>query len=55
MKIWIIVAFTPKQGIGYQNKIPWSCKQDLKLFKRFTTNNAVIMGRKTFQSIGGHN
>jgi len=52
MKIWIIVAFTPKQGIGYQNKIPWSCKQDLKLFKRFTTNNAVIMGRKTFQSIG---
>jgi len=52
MKIWIILACTPSQGIGYHGKIPWKSSMDLKYFKRFTLNNAVIMGRKTFESIG---
>lgn len=52
MKIWFILASTPSQGIGSQNKIPWHCKSDLKLFKRFTSNHTILMGRKTYQSIG---
>lgn len=52
MKIWIILACTPSQGIGNQGKIPWKSQMDLKYFRRFTQNNAVIMGRKTFESIG---
>lgn len=52
MKIWLIIACTPSQGIGYQGKIPWHCQEDLKLFKRFTSNHSIIMGRKTFESIG---
>ena len=52
MQIWIITAITPSQGIGLQNSIPWHSKKDLHYFKRFTTNHSIIMGRKTFQSIG---
>jgi len=52
MKIWLILAATPNQGIGYKNQIPWHCKSDLKLFKRFTTDHTILMGRKTYQSIG---
>jgi thymidylate synthase len=52
MEIWIIVAFTCQYGIGFQNKIPWYYKEDLQHFKRMTIGNAVIMGRKTYESIG---
>ena len=52
MEIWIIVAFTCQYGIGFQNKIPWYYKEDLQHFKKLTTGNAVIMGRKTYESIG---
>jgi len=52
MQIWIISALTPSQGIGLKNQIPWKCKKDLKYFKRFTSNNTIIMGRKTYESIG---
>lgn len=38
--------------IGKDNNIPWKCKRDLKDFKEATTDNIVIMGRKTFESIG---
>ena len=38
--------------IGKDNNIPWKCKRDLKDFKEVTTDNIVIMGRKTFESIG---
>ena len=38
--------------IGKDNIIPWKCKRDLKDFKEVTTDNIVIMGRKTFESIG---
>jgi thymidylate synthase len=52
MEIWIIVALTCEYGIGFQNKIPWYYKEDLQHFKRMTIGNAVIMGRKTYESIG---
>jgi dihydrofolate reductase len=45
---------TPQGGIGYRNKIPWKSKLDLKYFREITEgngNNAVVMGRKTFQSL----
>jgi dihydrofolate reductase len=38
--------------IGRDNAMPWRLPEDLKRFKRLTTGHAVIMGRKTFESIG---
>ncbi|MCI5644138.1 dihydrofolate reductase [Treponema porcinum] len=49
----IIAAYTKNaRVIGKNGKIPWNIPDDLKRFKRLTTGNAVIMGRKTFESIG---
>ena len=38
--------------IGAGNKIPWRLPEDFKWFKKMTTGNVVVMGRKTFESIG---
>lgn len=38
--------------IGQGNRIPWHLPEDFKWFKKMTTGNIVIMGRKTFESIG---
>ena len=38
--------------IGNGNKIPWHLPEDFKWFKRVTTGNIIVMGRKTFESIG---
>lgn len=38
--------------IGNGNKIPWHIPEDFKWFKKMTTGNIVVMGRKTFESIG---
>lgn len=38
--------------IGQGNRIPWHLPEDFKWFKRMTTGNIVVMGRKTFESIG---
>ena len=38
--------------IGKENKLPWKMPADLAYFKKVTLNNTVIMGRKTFESIG---
>ena len=38
--------------IGAGNKIPWHLPEDFKWFKQMTTGNVVVMGRKTFESIG---
>jgi len=38
--------------IGCENKLPWHLRTDLKNFKKITTNHVVLMGRKTFDSIG---
>ncbi len=51
-KVSIIVA-TDKNGIiGKENKIPWRCSEDLKHFKSKTIEQTIIMGRKTYDSIG---
>ena len=48
----IIVAMDERGGIGKNNKIPWHLPADLKYFRLRTLYNAVVMGRKTFESIG---
>lgn len=48
-----IVAVGLRGEIGVRNELPWRLKSDLRFFKRTTLHNLVIMGRKTFQSIGG--
>ena len=48
-----IVAIDKNNAIGIDNTLPWSLSDDLKFFKRLTMNNYIIMGRKTYESIGG--
>lgn len=47
----IIVAVSKNFGIGYEGKLPWKLKEDINYFKKITTDNIVIMGRKTYESI----
>jgi dihydrofolate reductase len=51
-KISIIVAVDEKNGIGKGGQMPWNIQGDLKHFKDITSGHSVIMGRKTFDSIG---
>lgn len=51
-EINVIVAMTKRRIIGKDGTLPWHLSEDLKLFKAHTTGNIVIMGRKTFDSIG---
>lgn len=51
-KVSIIVAMSINRTIGKDGKIPWRCKPDMKRFKEITTGHIVIMGRKTFESMG---
>ncbi len=48
----IIVAVANKQVIGKDNQLIWHLPEDLKRFKNLTTGHTIIMGRKTFESIG---
>jgi dihydrofolate reductase len=48
----LIVATNEDFVIGIDNKLPWKSKKELKYFKKITTDNVVIMGRKTHESIG---
>lgn len=48
----IIVAMDNNFLIGSKGVLPWNIPEDLKLFRTLTENNIVIMGRKTFESIG---
>ena len=52
MKISLIAAFTEKRVIGKDGKIPWTLKEDLQHFRNKTEGCSVVMGRKTYQSIG---
>ena len=47
----ILVAVSPEGIIGKNNTIPWHYSTDLKRFKRLTTGNTIIMGRKTWESL----
>lgn len=48
----MIVAADEKYGIGKDGKIPWHYSSDLKFFKEYTEGKTVVMGTKTFESIG---
>ena len=49
--ICLIVAFAKNNVIGKDGKIPWNIEGEQSRFKELTTNNIVIMGRKTFEEI----
>ncbi len=51
MRVSIIVAHDLHKVIGFEGKIPWYIPNDLKRFKELTLGTAVIMGRKTFDSL----
>jgi dihydrofolate reductase len=50
--ISLLFAMDKNQVIGANNDLPWHLPNDLKFFKEKTTGNTIIMGRKTFDSIG---
>lgn len=50
--ISLIVAYDKNKSIGNENTIPWKLKADMKRVKDLTTNQTIIMGRKTLESIG---
>lgn len=52
MKLAIIAAVAQNRGIGKDGKLPWHISEDLKRFKQLTTGHAILVGRKTFESIG---
>ena len=52
MHISMVVAHGPKGEIGLDNKLLWHIPEDLKNFKKITTGKMIVMGRKTFESIG---
>ena len=52
MILSLIVAMSENRVIGKDNKLPWHIPADLKRFKQITSGHPIIMGRKTFESIG---
>lgn len=52
MTISFIVAVSENDAIGVNNSLPWHLPEDLKFFKRTTMGKPVIMGRKTYESLG---
>jgi len=52
MKICAVVAMSQNRVIGKDNRLPWKIPEDLKRFKAITLGHPVVMGRKTFDSIG---
>ena len=52
MYISYVVAMGPNREIGLNNKLLWHIPEDLKNFKKITTGRMIVMGRKTFESIG---
>ena len=52
MKLAIIAAIGKNRVIGKGGKLPWHISEDLRRFKRLTTGHTVLMGRKTWESLG---
>jgi dihydrofolate reductase len=52
MKISLIVAMSSNRTIGINGKMPWHLSADLQRFKKLTLGSVVLMGRKTYASIG---
>ncbi len=51
-RVTIIVAIAANRVIGNANALPWRLPEDLKHFRRLTTGHCIVMGRKTFESLG---
>lgn len=51
-RVALIVAMAKNRVIGAANKIPWHLPNELQLFKRLTMGHHIVMGRKTYESIG---
>ena len=52
MKLSISVAMAENRVIGIDNKMPWHLSADLKYFKKITMGKPILMGRRTYESIG---
>ncbi len=52
MRISAIVAMSQNRVIGKDNQLPWHLPADLKRFKKLTMGHPILMGRKTYESIG---
>jgi len=52
MRLSIVVAMDDNRLIGKGNGLPWHLPADLAFFKKITTGNSILMGRKTYDSIG---
>lgn len=52
MRLALIAAIAPNRVIGRDGTLPWRIPEDLRRFKRLTTGKAVLMGRKTYVSLG---
>jgi len=52
MSITLIAAMDRNRAIGYENKLLWHLPGDMAFFRRMTTGKTVLMGRKTFDSLG---
>lgn len=52
MKVALVVCCPSNRVIGRDNRIPWHLPADLKQFKRLTTGHTIVMGRKTYESLG---
>jgi dihydrofolate reductase len=50
--ISLLVAMDEKRGIGKDGKLPWRLSSDMKRFRELTMGHHIIVGRKTFESIG---
>ena len=52
MRLSLVVAAARNGVIGHRGRIPWRLPEDQRFFKRLTIGHCVVMGRKTFESIG---
>lgn len=51
-RLALIAALAPNMGIGEGDQLPWKMPRDMKFFRRMTRGHVVVMGRKTFESLG---
>jgi dihydrofolate reductase len=51
-ELWVIAAVSDNNVIGHRNALPWRIPEDLAHFKALTMGGTLLMGRKTYQSIG---
>lgn len=52
MKVSLIAAVAQNGVIGHQNRLPWRLPEDLRRFKQVTLGHPIVMGRKTYESLG---